>query len=472
MKQFYLLVHPDLFHGPSVSVKKERRAGQGEKGETEGKAGEEAQAAVDDEEVVSAGVVEVQEERVDSSVMRLTNSDSLARLNQLMDCHRQLSRYSAATPAVVDLPRPPEGSAQLSFYARHSAADGSPSFTFISQRCELPLTPKPAVLLDAIDAFLCRLMLAAGVTIPLALTQTWKEAWQTRAAGHRFTRLHHHMPWMFDTSASQSLRRQLETVRRDYRQEELHARPLLLSERLEQCLQFMYAQQLVRFSSSLTTEQRFAAMQRWSSLVSGYGDQLRVEEWVGTEIRIVAGDGDRDEEEELLQGAGKGAYRWQLGVMQLPWDMTQREVWRLCRRYLRGIEAAGEELKQQDEAEQQQAAAAAAAANDVISQEDWEATAVELRQRSQREQQPGSTTATQPQPSPTDQQQEEEGQAEDQQKQEAAQRDTVDHEQPDVPLRRRSRVPPRGSVAMTADWDAQLQRSAAGWLQEKLRSPS
>ena len=211
-------------------------------------------------------------------------------------------------------------------------------FTFISGTCRLPTSSTPAVLVNAIDAFLARLLVAGGVPIPAFLIAQWREERRARASHHRYSRMRRAMPWMFDEGKKASEEKQMAMVRRDFRQEARHQFSMGLQARAEWYLTWMYERGMVKFAVELSGEERMRAMRYWASLVSEYSTQLQMEEWLGSEVWI---------------GASDEGYAWEWGVLKVPWDMTQKEVWKLTQRYVTALRRAREDIERREEEEKE-----------------------------------------------------------------------------------------------------------------------
>ena len=377
LKQFFLRVHPDLFHAPFARVQHTALVTDDDSNSEQDRQPAEAIT------VVTPGVEEVREAEVSTAVMREVNEASVARLNELMQYYKQVQALGEHTPLVAALPRPPADNGHFAFYCKQSAD----TFTYLAHRYTMPQTHTPIVALHAIDSFLTRLLLTAGVAIPSSLVQQWKADWVDKRRSHRYERVKKHMPWMMDETKRAAEDRQREMIRRDYQQVELHSSPLSLSQRTEYYMRAMYAARLIQLAEHLSEEQRMRGTRAFAAVVGKYSDQLQLEEWVGSVVRI---------------GSVEEGYGWQVGMLRLPYNMTQSRVWETCKQYVQALREAKEKLTAAgataDVAEAPQSTAAAEDRERLLDEEwseqdvdkiteddpEWQLTAQEVRERRQK----------------------------------------------------------------------------------------
>ena len=318
LKQFFLRVHPDLFHAPFVRVQHTALV-------TDDEGGGGGQRLAEPVTIVVAGVEEVREAEVDSAMMREVNEASVARLNELMQYYKQLQALGEHTPLVAALPRPPADDGHFAFYCKQS----NDAFTYLAHRYTPATTNTPLIALHAIDSFLTRLLLSAGVPVPAWLVARWKADWADGRRSHRYERLKRHMPWMMDDTKRAADDRQRDMIRRDYQQVKLHSTPLSLTQRAHYYMQAMYAAGLVQVGEELTAEERLQGTRAFGAMVGKYANQLAMDEWLGSIVRI---------------GSEEEGYGWEVGMLRLPWNMTQRRIWETCNEYVRALQAAKTKL--------------------------------------------------------------------------------------------------------------------------------
>ena len=440
LKQFFLRVHPDLFHAPFARVQHTALVTEDDDNSSGGQ-----QLPADPITVVTAGVEEVREAEVSSAVMREVNESSVARLNELMEHYKQLQSLGEHTPLVASLPRPPADDGHFAFYCKQSAD----TTTYLAHRYTAPQTHTPIVALHAIDSFLTRLLLAAGVAIPSSLVAQWKVDWADRRRAHRYGRVKKHMPWMMDETRRAADDRQREMIRRDYQQVQLHSSPLSLQQRTDYYMRAMYAARLIQLADELTEEQRMRGTRTFAAVVGKYANQLQLEEWVGSVVRI---------------GSAEDGYGWQVGMLRLPYNMTQQRVWETCRGYVRWLHEAESKLSSAGTEEAVEAVQSTAAVEEererLLNEEwaahdtvdvteddpEWQMTAQEVRERRQQQQSKPKITA-----------------AADKRSDPAAVGQTAGGEQ-----RLKSTARTRKSKLSSAEWSRRLDMQEEAWLHSKM----
>ena len=338
LKQFFLLIHPDLFHTSHATVHTHHTLLSSSPSTSPCPSSSPSSPPPPTPlTIVTPGLDSTSTRTLPTSTIRRTNEHHMAQLNELMSYHKTLLTYGPHVPIVAAMPRPPHVGL-FHFYARQAGGEGKEEeCREVREECTLPSSHTPVVLTQAIDAFLARLLVSAGVPIPASLCREWEEEREARSAPHRYSRMRQSMPWMFDRSQQESERRQLEMARRDFTQQRLHMHRMGVRERGEYYMRWMYQRGLIRFAAELSEEERMRAMAFLSSLLTEFATQLQVEDWLGSEVRV---------------GLEEDGYAWQLGVLQLPWDMSQKEVWRTTRRYVCALRKAREELEGKEEGSQ------------------------------------------------------------------------------------------------------------------------
>ena len=440
LKQFFLRVHPDLFHAPFARVQHSTLVTD------DGSSSQPEQLSAEPVTVVTAGVVETREAEVSSAVMREVNEAGVARLNELMEHYKQLQALAEHTPLAATLPRPPADIAHFAFYCKQ----GADTYVYLAHRYTTPQTSTAIVALHAIDAFLTRLLLSAGVAIPASLVQQWKAQWAEKRRAHRFGRVKKHMPWMMDETKRAADDRQREMIRRDYQQIQLHATPLTMSQRCEYYMRAMHAARLIQVSEELTEGQRMRGTRAFAAVVDKYADQLQLEEWLGSVVHI---------------GSAEAGYGWKLGTLQLPYDMKQQQVWETCSEYVRALrEADGKQASpssMEKQAEPQQSTAAVEDRErrldeecewserevDNMSEDDpeWLMTAQEVRARRQQQ---SKQPAAEDQPLHA----------------------VATSERTDAASRNSSAVRKRRTKLSSAEWTRQLNSREESWLHSRMKA--
>ena len=372
----------------------------------------------------------------------------MARLNELMEYYKQLQSLGEHTPIVAALPRPPADHGHFAFYCKQSAE----TFTYLAHRYTMPSTHTPIVALHAIDSFLTRLLLSSGVAIPASVVQQWKADWAAKKRAHRYGRVKQHMPWMMDETKRAAGDRQREMLRRDYQQVQLHATPLSLSQRTDYYMRAMYAARLIQVADQLSDEQRMRGTRSFAAVLAKHADQLQVEQWLGSVVRI---------------GTAEDGYGWEVGTLRLPYNMTHQKVWETCNEYVRAlretegkvpnpatVEDAAEAIKSTAVEDREQSLSGDGAEQHIeaITEDDpeWQMTAQEVRERRQQQQ--------------TEQLMARDTAAVDQRS--AAQ--VVAGETGGATQRDRSAVRTRRPKLSQAEWARRLDMQEEAWLQSKL----
>lgn len=345
LKQLYMRVHPDLFHTENVNVKIPRVASRLES------AIRTATDRLDDSYLQlppqDANLI-FDLHPVTSSKMRKTNEESLASLNEITEYLKQLRLFGETIPPLKSMPKPLSLSQPVQFYCRDTelSTGEQTSFKLITEPLIMPNSQIPAMLVSAIDAFLCRILLSSGIVIPSSLVHEWQSDWKSTVNAGRYGRMKKHMPWMLDgMDKKASFNAQMKHVRRDMALQRQSSIYLDQQQRGAIYLEFMYDKKLVMFAAHLSDEQRVQAMQAIGAAVETHFDSLGMDHWVGTRILIV--DDSQD-----------ATFDW--AAIRLPWNFTDKEFWFVCQSYTKAIKEAEKLMKEEKSAMDKASAAAAA----------------------------------------------------------------------------------------------------------------